>query len=191
MTKNSKWTEQDPVPPDADIVGTWIREQPDEAPYPDELTFEADGIYSGKKAPGSQIASKLDVGAFERIDETSIRMSTATDRDETFQLDLGQAYNISQVWLTSANGDYPVAYALDLSGDNATWKNVAVGLGADLHLSAAKPVARYVEDLTPCVYLDEIITQPFRPDAEGYLTIPDKPGLGIELNRDALKRLGV
>jgi D-galactarolactone cycloisomerase len=53
------------------------------------------------------------------------------------------------------------------------------------------PVARYVEHLTPCVYLDEIITQPFRPDGEGFLTIPDRPGLGIELNRETLKRLGV
>lgn len=68
--------------------------------------------------------------------------------------------------------------------------NTAIGLAADLHLSAAMPVARYVEYLTPCVYLDEIITEPFRPDAEGYLTVPDKPGLGIELNREALKRLG-
>ena len=68
--------------------------------------------------------------------------------------------------------------------------NTAIGLAADLHLSAAMPVARYVEYLTPCVYLDEIITEPFRPDAEGYLSIPDKPGLGIELNREALRRLG-
>jgi L-alanine-DL-glutamate epimerase-like enolase superfamily enzyme len=69
--------------------------------------------------------------------------------------------------------------------------NTAIGLAADLALSAAMPVARYVEYLTPCVYLDELITDPFRPDPEGYLTIPDKPGLGIELNREALKRLGV
>ena len=69
--------------------------------------------------------------------------------------------------------------------------NTAVGLAADLHLVAAVPVARYVEYLTPCVYLDELITQPFRPDAEGYLAVPDRPGLGIELNRDALKRFGV
>src|SRR5437763_3153505 len=68
--------------------------------------------------------------------------------------------------------------------------NTAIGLAADLQLSAALPVARYVEYLTPCVYLDELIAEPFRPDAEGYLTIPDKPGLGIELNREALKRLG-
>ena len=32
---------------------------------------------------------------------------------------------------------------------------------------------------------------PFRPDAEGVLNVPDKPGLGIELNREALKRFGV
>ena len=64
--------------------------------------------------------------------------------------------------------------------------NTAVRLAADLHLSAAMPVARYVEHLTPCVYLDEIVAVPFRPDAEGFLTIPDKPGLGIELNREAL-----
>jgi D-galactarolactone cycloisomerase len=68
--------------------------------------------------------------------------------------------------------------------------NTAVGLAADLHLSAAMPVARYVEYLTPCAYLDEIITQPFKPDADGYLTVPDGPGLGIELDREALRRLG-
>jgi L-alanine-DL-glutamate epimerase-like enolase superfamily enzyme len=68
--------------------------------------------------------------------------------------------------------------------------NTAIGLAADLHLTAALPVARFVEYLTPSPYLDELITNPFRPDAEGYLTIPEKPGLGIELNREALKRFG-
>ena len=69
--------------------------------------------------------------------------------------------------------------------------NTAVGLAADLHLSAAMPVARYVEYLTPSPYLDQIIAEPFRVDAEGYLPIPTKPGLGIELNREAMKRFGV
>jgi L-alanine-DL-glutamate epimerase-like enolase superfamily enzyme len=69
--------------------------------------------------------------------------------------------------------------------------NTAVGLAADLHLSAAMPVARYVEYLTPSPYIEEIITAPFRVDAEGYLPIPDRPGLGIELNREALKRYGL
>ena len=69
--------------------------------------------------------------------------------------------------------------------------NTAIGLAADLHLTAAVPVARYVEYLTPSPYLDELMTTPFRPDAEGFLTVPDKPGLGIELNREALKRFGM
>ena len=69
--------------------------------------------------------------------------------------------------------------------------NTAIGLAADLHLVAAVPVARYVEYLTPTPYIDELITVPFKPDADGYLQIPDKPGLGIELNREALKRYGV
>jgi L-alanine-DL-glutamate epimerase-like enolase superfamily enzyme len=69
--------------------------------------------------------------------------------------------------------------------------NTAIGLAADLHLTAALPVARYVEFLTPSPYLDELITEPFRPDAEGYLHVPTKPGLGIELNREALKRFGI
>ena len=69
--------------------------------------------------------------------------------------------------------------------------NTAVGLAADLQLVAALPVARYVEYLTPTPYIDELITEPFKPDAEGLLTIPDRPGLGIELNREALKRYGI
>jgi L-alanine-DL-glutamate epimerase-like enolase superfamily enzyme len=68
--------------------------------------------------------------------------------------------------------------------------NTAIGLAADLHLAAAMPVARYVEFLTPSPYMDELVKVPFRPDAEGFLNIPDAPGLGIELNREALKKFG-
>jgi L-alanine-DL-glutamate epimerase-like enolase superfamily enzyme len=66
--------------------------------------------------------------------------------------------------------------------------NTAIGLAADLHLAAALPVARYVEYLTPSPYIEEIITEPFQVDADGYLHVPDKPGLGIELNREGLGR---
>ena len=66
--------------------------------------------------------------------------------------------------------------------------NTAVGVAADLHLAAAMPVARYIEYLTPAPYIEQIITAPFQLDAEGYLPIPTLPGLGIELNREALAR---
>ena len=66
--------------------------------------------------------------------------------------------------------------------------NTAIGLAADLQLSAAMPIARYVEYLTPCAYIDEIATEPFPLDADGLLTIPETPGLGVEIDPDKLKR---
>jgi L-alanine-DL-glutamate epimerase-like enolase superfamily enzyme len=83
-----------------------------------------------------------------------------------------------------------MAYEYNIQWVPHGW-NTAIGLAADLHLAAAMPVARYVEYLTPSPYLEEIITEPFKVDAEGCLPIPDRPGLGIELNREALKRFGI
>jgi D-galactarolactone cycloisomerase len=67
--------------------------------------------------------------------------------------------------------------------------NTAIGLAADLHLAAAMPVARYVEYITPAPYIDEIVSKPFVLDADGMLAIPTAPGLGIELDPDAIDRL--
>lgn len=66
--------------------------------------------------------------------------------------------------------------------------NTAVGVAADLHLAAAMPVAKYVEYLTPAPYIEDIVTTPFHVDEEGFVQIPDGPGLGIEIDREALKR---
>jgi D-galactarolactone cycloisomerase len=66
--------------------------------------------------------------------------------------------------------------------------NTAVGLAADLHLAAALPVARYVEFLTPAPYIDQLTREKFELDNEGFLTIPERPGLGITLDPDALRR---
>jgi L-alanine-DL-glutamate epimerase-like enolase superfamily enzyme len=66
--------------------------------------------------------------------------------------------------------------------------NTAIGLAADLQFAAAIPVARYVEYLTPSPYIDEIATEPFRLDDQGFLNIPSKPGLGIEIDPERLNR---
>jgi L-alanine-DL-glutamate epimerase-like enolase superfamily enzyme len=66
--------------------------------------------------------------------------------------------------------------------------NTAIGLAADLQFSAAIPVARYVEYLTPCAYIDEIVTEPFGLDEQGLLKIPTRPGLGVELDAGKLAR---
>jgi L-alanine-DL-glutamate epimerase-like enolase superfamily enzyme len=69
--------------------------------------------------------------------------------------------------------------------------NTAVGLAADLQFSASIPVARYVEYLTPCAYIDGLTTEPFALDERGMLAIPTRPGLGIELDPEALQRFSV
>ncbi len=66
--------------------------------------------------------------------------------------------------------------------------NTAVGLAADLQFSAAIPVARYVEYLTPCAYIEELPVHPFRIDSEGFLEIPMTPGLGIDIDPEKLQR---
>ena len=66
--------------------------------------------------------------------------------------------------------------------------NTAVGLAADLQLAAAIPVARYVEYLTPCAYIEDLLEEPFQVDAEGFLPIPDSPGLGGRLDKDRLEQ---
>ncbi|HEV7224398.1 MAG TPA: mandelate racemase/muconate lactonizing enzyme family protein [Pirellulales bacterium] len=66
--------------------------------------------------------------------------------------------------------------------------NTAVGVAADLALTAALPVARWVEYQTGVPYIEEIISPPFALDADGMLRVPTGPGLGITLNTDAISR---
>lgn len=66
--------------------------------------------------------------------------------------------------------------------------NTGVGVAADLALSAAMPVARWVEYQTGVPYIEEIVSPRFELDAEGMLRVTTGPGLGIELNLDAVDR---
>jgi L-alanine-DL-glutamate epimerase-like enolase superfamily enzyme len=68
--------------------------------------------------------------------------------------------------------------------------NTAVGLAADLQLAAALPRTELVEYKTGSPYIDELAVGGFPLDADGMLAIPDAPGLGIELDPDALARYG-
>ena len=65
--------------------------------------------------------------------------------------------------------------------------NPAVGLAADLQLVAAVPTARWVEYITPAPYVEDIVAESFTLDADGLLTIPEAPGLGVKWNSDGVK----
>lgn len=66
--------------------------------------------------------------------------------------------------------------------------NTAVGLAADLQLASANRTTDLVEHLTGSPFIDELSSKPWSMDAEGMLPIPETPGLGVELNMDALER---
>lgn len=68
-----------------------------------------------------------------------------------------------------------------------------IGLAAHLHLLAAIPNGSYLEVFhdPPCMTSDLFqwyLLDPFRIDADGQVALPDKPGLGIELNEELMAR---
>lgn len=68
--------------------------------------------------------------------------------------------------------------------------NTAVGLAADLHLAAAFANTDFVEYLTGSPYIDALVATPWQLDADGMLAIPDAPGLGIQLDMEAVAFYG-
>ena len=66
--------------------------------------------------------------------------------------------------------------------------NTAVGLAADLQLASAFPGTDLVEYLTGSPFIDDITIGGWQLDADGMLSIPTQPGLGLELDPDAIAR---
>lgn len=67
--------------------------------------------------------------------------------------------------------------------------NTAVGLAADLQLAAALTRTDLVEYITGSPFVDDLTVGSFPLDSEGMLTIPKAPGLGIDIDLDALREL--
>lgn len=66
--------------------------------------------------------------------------------------------------------------------------NTAVGLAADLQLASAFSDTDLVEYCTGSPYIDDLAAGGWALDADGMLAIPAGPGLGISLDREALRR---
>lgn len=66
--------------------------------------------------------------------------------------------------------------------------NTAVGLAADLHLASAFPGTNLVEYLTGSPFIDDITVGGWKLDNDGWLEIPTRPGLGLELDRDMVEK---
>ncbi|PCJ57960.1 MAG: mandelate racemase [Planctomycetota bacterium] len=66
--------------------------------------------------------------------------------------------------------------------------NTAVGLAADLQLVSAIPTANWVEYMRGNPYIDDLWLNTPKIDADGYLDIPNEPGLGINWNYDNIEK---
>ncbi len=85
-----------------------------------------------------------------------------------------------------------MAEAAGLMFSPHTWTN-GIGLMANLHVAAAVPNCPFIEyPYDPPAWTPEVrdflLAEPIRIDSEGYVRLPDRPGLGIELDEEKLKR---
>lgn len=75
-----------------------------------------------------------------------------------------------------------------------TWSH-GLGLAANLHLAVAADNANWLEfPFDPPGWVpkarDSMLTEPILPGSNGLLEIPDRPGLGVELDEEKLKAHG-
>ena len=67
-----------------------------------------------------------------------------------------------------------------------------VALAASLQLIATLPGSPWLEfDRSPNPLREELSARPFAPDGDGLVAVPDGPGLGIDLDEDAIGRYRV
>jgi L-alanine-DL-glutamate epimerase-like enolase superfamily enzyme len=138
-----------------------------------------------------------DVTGFKELRQTSpvlVATGEVLTRRQAFQPFLTErAVDVIQPDVTKCGGLSEVRRIGWMAQDHGVllvphgW-NTGIGVAADLALSAAMPVARWIEYQTGVPYIEDIIDPPFRLDADGLLRVPTGPGLGIRLNRDALGR---
>jgi L-alanine-DL-glutamate epimerase-like enolase superfamily enzyme len=105
----------------------------------------------------------------------------------------GGAFDIVQPDVTKVGGmseERKIAWMAEENGVRFIphgW-NTALGLAADLQLASACKHTDLVEYLTGSAFLDDIVETKWKLDGDGYLKIPDGPGLGVALNLDAVER---
>jgi L-alanine-DL-glutamate epimerase-like enolase superfamily enzyme len=133
-----------------------------------------------------------DYVALRRAARVPIAGGEVLTRRQSFQpwLEAG-AFDIVQPDVTKCGGLSEQRHIAWMARDHGVrfiphgW-NTAVGLASDLQIASAFPDTDLVEYLTGSPFIDELAVGGWGLDADGMLAIPDKPGLGVEINLDAL-----
>jgi len=135
-----------------------------------------------------------DFVALRRAARISISGGEVLTRRQSFQpwLEAG-AFDIIQPDVTKVGGISEERKIAQMARDHGVrfiphgW-NTALGLAADLHLASAFPDTDLVEYLTGSPFIDEIAAGGWKLDSDGMLLIPSAPGLGIDVDLEALAR---
>jgi len=157
----------------------------------------------------AEMLAKHDVGWFEealkpdaledfchlrRVSPVPIAGGEVLTRRQTFQPWLVKgAFDIVQPDVTKVGGISEqrriawIAHDFGVKYIGHGW-NTALGLAADLQLASAFPDTDLVEYIGGSPYVDGILREPFVVDSEGYLAIPDTPGLGMALDPEKVAR---
>ncbi|MFN8525275.1 MAG: mandelate racemase/muconate lactonizing enzyme family protein [Chloroflexota bacterium] len=137
-----------------------------------------EGLAEVRRATSVPVATGENL--YTRFDFRNLANARAAD---VWQPDAAMAGGITEMIRIAA---YASSLEFQLAPHN--WGS-ALLVAASLQLAAALPNF-YIFELTQTYspLLDDLVTEPIAVDREGYLAIPQKPGLGVELVPDAEKR---
>jgi muconate cycloisomerase len=118
--------------------------------------------------------------------------------EQGFQVAKRQAADIVSVKIAKMGGltrSKKVAAVLESAGipgyAGAMWES-GIGIAASLHFACSTPSIKYGSDFYTANYLmtDDLIKAPLKVE-DGDIFVPDGPGLGIEVDWDAVERFKI
>ncbi|KAE8765675.1 mandelate racemase/muconate lactonizing enzyme family protein [Georgenia thermotolerans] len=146
----------------------------------------------------AELRSRVNVGVM--ADESAWSVSDVARLNHAGAIDYFSLYVTKAGGLMKAVTSGRFAEAMGLSCDIGGSVEFGIGNAANLHLAAVLPAANLPSVLPLTApegaattkvagryYMDDIVTQAFRY-ADGCLTVPSEPGLGIEVDTDKVRK---
>ncbi|HEU4896747.1 MAG TPA: mandelate racemase/muconate lactonizing enzyme family protein [Actinomycetota bacterium] len=143
-------------------------------------------VATDDRVGSARLAAALDVPVAGY--ETETQLSGFRDLIGAGAVDIVQPDVIWAGGITGCRRIAALAYAAGLRCVPHVY-STAVSIAANLHFMASLPNCYLLEfDQNPNALRTELLTEPIEPDADAVVTVPDRPGLGIRLDRTTMSR---
>jgi L-alanine-DL-glutamate epimerase-like enolase superfamily enzyme len=143
-------------------------------------------VATDDRVGSARLAAALDVPVAGY--ETETQLSGFRDLIGAGAVDIVQPDVIWAGGITGCRRIAALAYAAGLRCVPHVY-STAVSIAANLHFMASLPNCYLLEfDQNPNALRTELLTEPIEPDADAVVTVPDRPGLGIRLDRTIMSR---